>query len=122
MNAFGVALPLNRSSADGFMMIKTIKKLVNQNLKMLLLTNPGERVMRPNFGVGVKTYLFENYGENVEGQIESRIKKQVQMYMPAVEIIKIFFDGSNQDQNILVMSIAYAIPDINVKDLLQITI
>jgi phage baseplate assembly protein W len=122
MNAFGVALPLNRSSADGFMMIKSIKKLINQNLKMLLLTNPGERVMHPGFGVGLKTYLFENYGQDVEAQINSKIRQQVQIYMPAVQIIKLFFEGSNPDRHQLAITIVYAIPDINVKDLLQITI
>jgi phage baseplate assembly protein W len=29
-----------------------------QKLKNIVLTNPGERVMLPNFGVGIKRYLF----------------------------------------------------------------
>ena len=122
MNAFGVALPLNRSNADGFVMIKSIKKLVRQNLKMLILTNPGERVMRPNFGVGIKNYLFEHYGENIQAQINAKIRKQAEVYMPAVEIVKVFFEGSDPDSSRLSLTIVYAIPDINVKDLLQITI
>ena len=122
MNAFGVALPLNRSKADGFEMIKSLKRLVRQNLKMLILTNPGERVMRPSFGVGIKSYLFSNYGDDVEAQINSKIRTQVESYMPAVQIVKILFDGSSRDHNQLAVTIVYAIPDINVKDLLQITI
>jgi phage baseplate assembly protein W len=122
MNAFGVALPLNRSNVDGFVMIKSIKKLVRQNLKMLILTNPGERVMRPNFGVGIKNYLFEHYGENIQAQINAKIRNQAEAYMPAVEIVKVFFEGSEPDSNRLSLTIVYAIPDINVKDLLQITI
>jgi len=122
MNAFGVALPLNRSSADGFVMIKSLKRLIRQNLKMLILTNPGERVMRPNFGVGIKTYLFTNYGQNIEAQINSKIRKQVNTYMPAVSIVKILFDDTDPDRNQLSITLIYSIPDINVKDLLQITI
>jgi hypothetical protein len=106
MNAFGVALPLNRSSADGFVMIKSLKRLFRQNLKMLILTNPGERVMRPSFGVGIKSYLFESYQENV----------------PAIQIIKILFEDTDPDRGRLSIAVVYAIPDINVKDLLQITI
>jgi hypothetical protein len=122
MNAFGVALPLNRSSADGFVMIKSLKRLIRQNLKMLILTNPGERVMRPNFGVGIKSYLFTNYGQNIEAQINSKIRKQVNTYMPAVSIVKILFDDTDPDRNQLSITLIYSIPDINVKDLLQITI
>ena len=122
MNAFGVALPLNRSSADGFVMIKSLKRLFSQNLKMLILTNPGERVMRPSFGVGIKSYLFESYQENVQAQINSKIRKQVETYMPAIQIIKILFDDTEPDRGRLSITVVYAIPDINVKDLLQITI
>ena len=39
---------------------KTVKDNVKQNLKMLLFTAPGERVMLPDYGVGLKNYLFEN--------------------------------------------------------------
>jgi phage baseplate assembly protein W len=122
MNAFGVALPLNRSSADGFVMIKSLKRLFRQNLKMLILTNPGERVMRPSFGVGIKSYLFESYQENVPAQINSKIRKQVETYMPAIQIIKILFEDTDPDRGRLSIAVVYAIPDINVKDLLQITI
>tara|TARA_R100001509_G_scaffold165461_1_gene147208 strand:- start:570 stop:1067 length:498 start_codon:yes stop_codon:yes gene_type:complete len=40
-------------------------RLVDQNIKMVLLTNPGERLSEPNFGVGLSRYLFE-----FESQIE----------------------------------------------------
>ena len=90
MSSLGVALPLELSSIDGFQMIKTVKKLVSQNLKMLILTVPGERVMIPSFGVGVKTYLFANNDENVRGRLSQKIYEQAQKYLPAVKINNIF--------------------------------
>ena len=51
MSSIGVALPLRLDFSDGFVMIKDIKRMFRQNLKMLILTNPGERVMDPLFGV-----------------------------------------------------------------------
>ena len=36
-----------------------IERLIKQNVKMILLTIPGERIMFPNFGVGLQTFLFE---------------------------------------------------------------
>ena len=53
MASFGVALPLSLDTADGFVMLKDIRNLAKQNLKMLILTLPGERVMKPKFGVGL---------------------------------------------------------------------
>jgi len=71
MSSLSVALPLRYSTTDGYQMNKTIKRLIKQNLKMLLLTNPGERVMDPTFGVGLSAYLFENFAEDVYAEIDS---------------------------------------------------
>jgi len=40
MSSLAVALPLTTDSIDGFVMIRSLKVLIKQNLKMLILTNP----------------------------------------------------------------------------------
>ena len=122
MSSLGVKLPLRYSTTDGYQMTKTIKAVIKQNLKMLLLTVPGERIMEPTFGVGLKTYLFENYTENTYAEIDSQIKKQVKRYMPAVSIKNIAFSDSNSDFNTLAISIIYTIPNLGIRDLLEFTI
>lgn len=124
MSSLGVALPLELSSIDGFEMIKTIKKLTKQNLKMIILTNPGERVMVPDFGAGIQRYLFSNSDSMIRSEIQDVIQGQVGKYMPSVRIDGIFFDNleENLENNVLSMSIEYSLPAINETDLLQITI
>ena len=53
-------LPLRRDFEDGYSMNKNYREMVKQNVKMLLLTAPGERIMDPEFGIGLQTFLFEN--------------------------------------------------------------
>jgi phage baseplate assembly protein W len=124
MSALGVALPLELSSIDGFVMIKDIKKLVTQNLKMLILTVPGERVMNPAFGVGVKRFLFSHTGMNIESSIELEIREQVAIYLPSIRINEILFGSSVEEyeRGILRIEIHYSLPAIGQSDLLQITI
>ena len=38
---------------------KTMMEVIKQNFKNLVLTNPGERVMLTDFGVGIRRFLFE---------------------------------------------------------------
>jgi hypothetical protein len=121
MASLGVALPLNLDSRDGFQMLKSFKALVKQNLKMIILTNPGERVMEPSFGVGLNQFLFENFGHDTKGQIESKIREQVGIYMPAVQIREITFASTMPDSNYLGIVIEYVIPRIGIKDLLELT-
>lgn len=122
MATLGVKLPITRNDIYGYTMIDNVPELIRQNLKMLILTNPGERVMIPEFGVGIQSYLFENFSDTIYIDIENAIKKQVKKYMPVVSIQNILFDTSEPDNNKLGISIRYSIPAINIKDLLEFTI
>ncbi|MAG27520.1 hypothetical protein CMI47_18455 [Candidatus Pacearchaeota archaeon] len=121
MSSLGVALPLELDTVNGFHMIRSLKKLFKQNLKMLVLTNPGERVMDPNFGVGLKSYLFENFGQDTTSRIDGKIREQVRIYIPAIRIQNIFFGNTDADQNSLGIQIRYSIPGLSQSDLLEIT-
>jgi phage baseplate assembly protein W len=122
MASYAVALPLTQDSGDGYTMIKKIKTLVKQNIKMLILTNPGERVMEPEYGVGIREFLFENFESDVFARIDSRIREQVSQYMPAIQIKSLQFTNSNPDNNTLSLYLEYSIPQIATSDLLEITI
>ena len=70
---------------------------IKQNMKMLLLTNKGEYVWDPNFGVGLSGYLFENEAVINTGLLDGEIRNQARQYMPYVIIdgINIEIDGDN---------------------------
>lgn len=86
-------LPLQKDPADGYALNKDYVELVKQNLKMLLLTAPGERILIPEFGVGLRNYLFENNSNSTYSEIESRIRNQVKFYMPFVEVQSVNFNS-----------------------------
>jgi len=122
MASYAVKLPLTQDSGDGYTMIKRIKALVKQNMKMLILTNPGERVMEPDYGVGIREFLFESFESDVFERIDNKIRQQVSQYMPAVTIRKLQFANSSPDTNTLSLYLEYSIPQISTSDLLEITI
>ena len=114
-------LPLTYSSSDGFALIKSLKELSKQNFKMLILTMPGERVMDPNYGVGITQFLFNNFHDGTFMEIDNKIRQQAAAYMPFIQIIDIAFDPLGRDLNRLGVSIKYSIPTIAVTDLLEFT-
>ena len=121
MSSIGIKLPIKYNTGDGFTMLVTVREMVKQNLKMLILTNPGERVMESQFGVGIKQFLFQNQTENIAGLIETKTREQVSTYLPIVDIQQIQFKIS-PEANSLRMILTYQIPDIGINDLLEITI
>ena len=122
MASIGVRLPLTLDGTNGFGMITRIRNMVKQNLKMLILTNPGERVMEPEFGVGIKQFLFQNFSDNVYSQIDSKIREQVSIYMPSVTIQEVSFYSVEPDSNMVSFRLSYSIPSIAANDLLEFTI
>ena len=122
MASLAPQVPLTLDSSDGYTSIKSLKKLVKQNFKMLILTNPGERVMEPEFGIGIRQYLFENFQSDVYARIDSRIREQTAIYMPIISITSIEFGTRDIEDNTLAIRLEYSIPDIATSDLLEFTI
>jgi len=76
------ALPLDYDQTDGpYRLTKSIKQAIIQNFKNLVLTNPGERMMDPDFGVGIREYLFELENLGIQEEISEKINQQVNRYM-----------------------------------------
>ena len=85
-------LPLEVSDTFGaYNLLTDFETLTNQNLKMLLLTSPGEKVMDTSFGVGLRRTLFEPNNADTYRRLESNIRSQVDQYMPFVGIERIDF-------------------------------
>ena len=125
-------LPLNIDQVDGYSLNKTFKQLSRQNLKMVIMTNPGERIMIPDFGVGIKTYLFENATQTTFDEIEDEIRDQVSKYLPYMTINSIQFNserGVNMSEieassasNYVNLQIRYSIPSSFISDELNLKI
>jgi hypothetical protein len=92
MSGLSPRLPLAIDKVDGpYRLIKSYTALAKQNFKMLLLTVPGERIMNPDFGVGLKAYLFEQNAPGTYAKINDRILEQTGRYMPFIQVNKIDF-------------------------------
>ena len=121
MSSWGPSIPMEQDSVTGFTMNHSIVSEIQQNFKMLILTMPGERVMIPEYGVGIKKYLFSRFGEDVYAEIKTKISQQVATYMPVINIRNIIFDDTDMDGNILGIRIEYSIPTLGVSDSLVVT-
>ncbi len=119
MSALGPKLPLFRDQTNGsYSLIYSLAEEIKQNFKNLLLTSPGERMMNPDFGVGIRNFLFLPR-QQITTELRQRIVGQVTKYMPFIQIKKIQFnrgiDSSRADDlNVLSISIEYAAPNVDV--------
>ena len=126
-------LPLSIDEVDGYATTKNFKQVAQQNLKMIVLTAPVERVMIPGFGVGIRNYLFENATLTTFETIRQKIKQQVSIYAPYISINSINFSQENTDfnfveldpsneSNFVGIQIDYSIPKAFISDTLILEI
>ena len=115
--AYGLApkLTLELNTEDGaYGLLKSISAVAKQNLKMLVLTSPGERIMEPEFGVGLKRYLFELATIGLEQTIKQRISDQVSKYLPYVRMGNILVHTSRTNPDVpddyLFVRLEYSVP------------
>jgi len=105
-----ISLPLSLNEKDGpYRSNMTLDEVAQQNIKMIVLTSPGERVMEPDFGVGIRNYLFEQESPFLISDIRSRIGSQVERYAPFIKIRELNIN-IDPDNGFLSVQIKYAVP------------
>ena len=63
--------------------------LAKGNLKQLLSTYPGERVMLPNYGLDLRQFLFEPLDDFLFSEIKDKILNCIGTYLPEIQVVKI---------------------------------
>jgi len=100
-NAYKVlGIGINRTSdSNGIFAVNyTTLTQAKDNLKNLILTKKGERLMNPNFGCDIWGLLFEQINEEtISTKIESSILDAVGTWLPYLNIEQIIFDYNEAD-------------------------
>tara|TARA_B100001109_G_C18534490_1_gene322164 strand:- start:51 stop:500 length:450 start_codon:yes stop_codon:yes gene_type:complete len=96
----GLKLPFNRGSSGLFAQSQTTLEQTGSNIKNLLLTSKGERVMQPEFGSRLRDLLFEQYTEDLDQRIKEEIQESISFWLPHITIAKvdIIQDETNLNQ------------------------
>ena len=108
----GLDFPVARVPNGGqgfFKTTKTTIESIKNNIKLLLKTQRGERVMQPNLGLNIRRFLFEQITENTQIEIENDIVDTFATWLPFVELREIDIDTGNQDRNQIKINIVFNI-------------
>ncbi len=118
--AIGLSLPLSFNSNTFTQTFETTEQ-VKSNIRNLLLTRKGERILQPEFGCPLTDFVFENITDELETKIEDAITDSIDMWIPYISVENIIIDISNElkDRNQVKVSLNFRVGD-NV-DLNEIT-
>jgi len=84
-NNYGIAFPVVEGTGGFFTKTNGLETILS-GFKQLLLTNPGERVMNPRFGAGLRKYVFEPSTPDLPKKIEREVTESLLAWAPNVII------------------------------------
>lgn len=84
--------PLRQASAGGFETNDTTLNAVADDLRILILTNYGERPIHYDFGANLRGIIFEQQGDILRTMVSDAIIAAIDKWMPFVNILEIMVD------------------------------
>ena len=108
--AIGISLPLQFGNNTFNQTFQTSEQ-VKSNIKNLLLTKRGERILQPEFGSGLQELLFEPNTSDFETKIENTINESLEQWLPYVTVEQIDIEATDElkDNNRINVSINFRI-------------
>lgn len=98
----GVSFPFALSTGSlGYLEpTNDVVEALKSNVRSLLLTNWGERVMHVDFGCNLREYLFEQKTNALRARIADRIRSQLAKWMPFIDMVGLYVVFSEEDTSI----------------------
>ena len=98
----GISLPFRKSEGiEGYFESTSITiDSVKENIRLLMNTKRGERVMQPQFGLNLHEYLFENITQDTLSLIQNEIKASVETWLPFITMQTLTITENNRDNSL----------------------
>ena len=108
----GWAFPL-RTDATGRFALVSHDREIEESIRLILGTAPGERPMRPEFGCGIHNYVFAPADATTAGRLAAEVRSSLERWEPRIDVlaIDVLFDAV--DQGTLYINLNYAISGSN---------
>lgn len=85
-NPLNLRFPMVQGSDGAFATNSNTLNAIADDLKILLLTNHGERPCQFNFGANLRSLVFEAEGDSLAQQIKDHIHAAIATWMPFVTV------------------------------------
>ena len=104
----GLSFPL-QADQRGVLALAHGDNDIEQAIRVILGTAPGERPMRPEFGCAVHDVVFDTIDAEIIGRVETAVHQALARWEPRIEVTSLDFDLAEVDQGKLLITINYSV-------------
>ena len=79
-----------------------------QSIRIILGTNPGERLMRPGFGAGLNSFVFEPVNPTTLTRIRNQVRTALVDWEARIDVLDVQVTP-DPDQGLLTISVEYRV-------------
>ena len=104
----GVMFPLRVDQAGSIAMSSGVEEL-DSSIRMVLITAPGERLMRPNFGCRIWELMFEPINANTLGLMAVAVREALGQWEPRIDVETVTVDPVEGADGKVLINIVYRV-------------
>ncbi len=108
----GWAFPL-RTDATGRIALVSREREIEESMRLILGTAPGERPLRPEFGCAINDFIFANPDASTVGRISAEVRASLERWEPRIAVHDVVVSFDSEDPTLLYIDIRYSISNTN---------
>lgn len=118
----GWSFPFGISREHGRVETSSDRDNIRQSVEIILLTEPGERKLHPQFGTKLHQFLFENMDTQTKEMICREVRHSLQIWEKRIQDIRVEAETAAESQGELRVAVSYHIVDQKEEDRVEIRI
>ena len=104
----GIAWPMQVDPTGAIKLLGAAED-IESAMRIVLMTAPGERVMRPEFGCTIWDLLFEPITSTLLGQITNAVELALAQWEPRIVVDNVEAEAENPDDGLVRVHITYTV-------------
>ena len=106
----GLAFPLQISPSGGISLVSA-ERDIEQAIRIILETSPGERVMRPEFGCRIHDLVFAPHDAATEGLAIHWVQEALRRWEPRIDVLEVDVARDTEQDGVMLVNINYRVKD-----------
>ncbi len=104
----GWAFPLRNDATGGIAMVSRERE-IEEAIRLILGTSPGERPMRPEFGCRIHDFVFASADGSTAGLVAAEVQRALGRWEPRIDVVDVAVSFDATDTGVLYLDIRYEI-------------
>lgn len=109
----GWAFPVQSDPATADVALAVYEEDIREAVRLILETEQGERVMRPDFGAGLRALVFEPLNTTTKALVRHRVEQALITWEPRIDVQEVRVTSEPTTRNRLDVHITYRVRAVN---------